>query len=740
MRITSLSFILTVALCAATSLCAQTSDKLTLDEVLDYSFFGRGVNQPHSLADGEHYARVSPDGRQLVKYAYKTQQPVGVILDLNNAKNADKVKGISNYIISPTGKHILVATNAKQIYRHSFTAEYYIYDVANHRFSPLSDGGPQQAPVFSPDGNVIAFARGGDLFLVKLLFDGAETRVTKDGERGKILNGIPDWVNEEEFSTASSFTFTADSKMLAWVRYDESQVPLWHIQMYRGAQPTLEQNAVYPGEYTYKYPVAGERNASVSVMTFDIKNRVTRTMDVPMDSDGYIPRIYATSDAERLAVVTLNRHQSQMDLHMVNPRSGVSRVVLRETSDKYLRETAYGSLKFYPGRFVLLSERSGYQHLYAYNLEGTLLQTVTSGQFEVTDFYGYDPVGRTYYYQAVDQTPTRRAVFATDEKGRTRRLTPEVGTSSASFSEGMRYFLCNYSSLNTMPVYTLRNNQGRVIATLEDNADLQVKANGRLAQKSLFSFTTADGVQLNGWMVKPKNFDPSRRYPVLMYQYSGPSSQEVKDAWTSGFYPGCSFESYLADKGYICVCVDGRGTGARGADFEKCTYLKLGQLESHDQVETALWLARQPYVDADHIAIWGWSFGGFNTLMSMSEGRPVFCCGIAVAAPSSWRYYDTVYTERYMRTPAENASGYNVCPINQASNLHGNLLLIHGTADDNVHLRNASEMSEALVQADKPFEMQLYTNRNHSIYGGNTRAHLFKRMVEFLDRNMGVKP
>lgn len=638
--------------------------------------------------------------------------------------------------MSPDEHRILIQTETKGIYRRSYTAVYYIYDVRNNTLEPLSEGGPQQVPLFSPDGNVIAFARGNNLFLVKLLFGNAEVQVTKDGKFNEVINGLPDWVNEEEFTTNRSFDFSADSKVLAWVRYDESQVPIYSMQEFKGLYPARSEFDAYPGTYDYKYPVAGQKNSEVKVMTFDIKNRVTRTLDVPLDKDGYIPRIKFTSDPTKLAVITLNRHQSQMDVYMANPLSKVCKLVLREKNEKYVRETAYTQMKFYDGHFSLLSERSGFQHLYWYNLGGQLEAQITKGNFEVTDFYGYDARTGSFYYASTQESPLRRAVYKADKQGRVKKLSSSVGTNSAKFSKTMKYYMNVYSSAQQPPVTSLCDNNGKTITTLIDNADLKAKVEKVAGKKEFFQFTTSEGVQLNGWMVKPRDFDASKKYPVVMYQYSGPGSQEVTDSWNLGFYGAGIFESYLTEQGFICACVDGRGTGARGADFEKCTYLQLGLRESQDQVETAIYLGSLPYVDKANIGIWGWSFGGFNTLMSMSEGRPVFKAGVAVAAPSNWKYYDTVYTERYMRTPNENAAGYAINPMERAANLSGSLLLIHGTADDNVHFRNVAEMSEALVQANKQFEMQIYTNRNHSIYGGNTRYHLLTRMCDFFKRNL----
>lgn len=710
--------------------------KIKLQDVTNGVYWPKQIDGVNPMNDGESYTQLSPDHKRIVRHSFKTGKEIATVFDVETARGSKKLPYIDGYIMSPDEHRILIQTETKGIYRRSYTAVYYIYDVRNNTLEPLSEGGPQQVPLFSPDGNVIAFARGNNLFLVKLLFGNAEVQVTKDGKFNEVINGLPDWVNEEEFTTNRSFDFSADSKVLAWVRYDESQVPIYSMQEFKGLYPARGEFDAYPGTYDYKYPVAGQKNSEVKVMTFDIKNRVTRTLDVPLDKDGYIPRIKFTSDPTKLAVITLNRHQSQMDVYMANPLSKVCKLVLREKNEKYVRETAYTQMKFYDGHFSLLSERSGFQHLYWYNLGGQLEAQITKGNFEVTDFYGYDARTGSFYYASTQESPLRRAVYKADKQGRVKKLSSSVGTNSAKFSKTMKYYMNVYSSAQQPPVTSLCDNNGKTITTLIDNADLKAKVEKVAGKKEFFQFTTSEGVQLNGWMVKPRDFDASKKYPVVMYQYSGPGSQEVTDSWNLGFYGAGIFESYLTEQGFICACVDGRGTGARGADFEKCTYLQLGLRESQDQVETAIYLGSLPYVDKANIGIWGWSFGGFNTLMSMSEGRPVFKAGVAVAAPSNWKYYDTVYTERYMRTPNENAAGYAINPMERAANLSGSLLLIHGTADDNVHFRNVAEVSEALVQANKQFEMQIYTNRNHSIYGGNTRYHLLTRMCDFFKRNL----
>lgn len=717
---------------------AQSAESLNLKDITN------GVYSPHyiygvtPMNDGETYTQLSPDHKRIIRRSFKTGQEVSVIFNVDEARGPIKLQAIDGYTMSPDESRILLRTKTTTIYRHSYTAVHYIYSVENKTFEPLSDGGPQQVPLFSPDGNLIAFVRDNNLFLVKLLFGNSESQITKDGKFNEVLNGIPDWVNEEEFSTNRSFDFSADSKMLAWVRYDESKVPIYNMTMYQGAAPSLNTNSEYPGAYAYKYPIAGAQNAEVKVLTFDIQSRRINEVQLPLPKDGYIPRIKFTSDPEKLAIVTLNRHQSVMNIYMANPRSTVCKMVLNEANaeGKYIKEDAYQSLKFFNGGFAMVSDRTNYRHIYLYNLNGQLIRQVTKGDFDITDFYGYDPATEKCYYASCQESPLRRAVYVTDKKGKTTKLSKAEGTNAATFSKNFKFFMNVYSAAGVPPVITLCNESGKTLTTLIDNTDLRQKVSDLCGSIEFFTFTTGEGINLNGWMVKPRDFDASKKYPVIMYQYSGPGSQEVKDAWGIGMYGGALYESYMAQQGYIFVCVDGRGTGARGSEFEKCTYLRLGELESHDQVEAAIYLSSLPYVDAQNIGIWGWSFGGFNTLMSMSEGRPVFKAGVAVAAPSNWKYYDTVYTERYMRTPAENAEGYAINPIQRSSKLHGSLLLIHGTADDNVHYRNCTEVAEAYVQSGKQFDMQIYTNRNHFINGGETRYHLFTRISNFFNEHL----
>ena len=721
-------------------LAAMTSfagNKIELADITRGEFRGESMAVVKALADGESYAQMSADGKRIVQYSFKTGKELGVLFDVATAKGA-QLESIDGYMVSPDGQRLLIQTNTKPIYRHSFTATYYIYTVRNNRLAPLSDNGPQQTPLFSPDGLQIAFVRDNNIFLVKLLYDNAEVPVTKDGKQNEIINGIPDWVNEEEFGHNDAMVFTADSKQLVWVRYDESQVREYSMSLFKGLKSEKLEYAAYPGFYTYKYPIAGEDNSKVSVWSFDISSRQKRQLQLPIDADGYIPRLKMTSDATQVAVYTLNRHQDCLRIFMCNPLSTVCKQIIEEKSDKYVKEEVLDGIQITDKHILLPSDRTGWMHLYLYNLNGQQLRQIDNGDYDVSAVYGYDEATGNTYFASHEHGATDQRVWVARQNGQRVCLSGKAGWSSACFSTGYKYFIHTWSDMNTPTVYTLCDNSGKVLTTLIDNHELVAKLSDyELGQRELFSFTTSEGVTLNGWMVKPANFNAAAKYPVVMYQYGGPGSQQVKNTWNIGMTgQGAIMEQYLCQQGYICVCVDNRGTGGRGSDFEKCVYQKLGQLEAKDQVETAVWLGQQPYVDKEHIAIWGWSFGGFNTLMAMSEGRDVFCAGIAIAPPTSWRYYDTIYTERYMRTPKENPVGYDDCPIARADKLHGELLLCHGMADDNVHFRNTAEYTEALVQADKDFCQLVYTNRNHSIYGGNTRQHLFRQCVNFFRQHL----
>lgn len=713
------------------------SELITLKQVASGEFAAELVTGINPIKGTDQYARISADGKRIEEYSFKTGKRTAVLFDIDHTQG-EKITSFDGYIMSPDGTRMLISTNRKAVYRRSYKANFYIYTIKSRKLEKLSDGGPQQCPVWSPDGLQVAFVRDNNIFLVKLLYDNAENQVTKDGKFNEVINGIPDWVNEEEFEFNTALTFNADGTMLCWLRYDEKDVKQYSLQLYKGSNPERKEYAEYPGLYSYKYPKAGTDNSKVTAWSYDIKSHRIQKLQVPVDADGYMPRIMPTPNADKILVYTMPRHQDVLNLYAVNPRSTVAHLLLKESVKKYVEEEAVASIKIGDNNILVPSDRDGYMHLYVYNHNGQLLRKVAPGNYDITAIYGMDEATGDIYYQAAALNPHDRQVYVAHKNGKIERLTNQEGWNSAVFSGDCKYFLNTWSNYDTPYVYTTRSNDGKVIATNVDNKALKEKITKYgWTKKETFTFTTSEGVKLDGWMVKPANFDASKKYPVIMFQYSGPGNQQVVNSWSAGSMgQGGAFDEYLAQQGFIVVCVDGRGTGGRGAEFEKCTYLKLGDLESKDQVETALYLGSLPYVDKNNIGIWGWSYGGFNTLMSMSEGRPVFKAGVAVAPPTSYRFYDTIYTERYMRTPQENPTGYDDCPISRASKLNGALLICHGSADDNVHPQNTFEYAEALVQADKDFKENFYTNRNHSIFGGNTRNHLLRQIAEWFETHL----
>lgn len=713
------------------------SEKINLTQVTTGEFAAQRISGINPVPGTDQYVSISTDGKQLVQYSFKTGKQTAVLFDVNQTQG-EKIESFDGYILSPDGSKMLIRTNTQPVYRRSNKAVYYIYTLKTRKLELLSQGGPQQAPVWSPDGNLVAFVRDNNIFLIKLLYDNSESQVTKDGKFNEVINGIPDWVNEEEFSFNRALTFNADGTMLCWIRFDETAVKQYALQLFKGSEPQRDEFATYPGAYTYKYPKAGEDNSKVTAWSFDIKSRRIQQLQVPLDADGYMPRILPTADANRIMVYTMNRHQDVLSLYTVNPRSTIAQLLIKESVPKYVKEECLENTLIGKDYILLPSDRDGYMHLYLYDLNGKLIRKIGAGNYDITNVYGYDALTGDAYYQAAALNAHDRQVMVTRKNGTTERLTDREGWNDAIFSGDLKYFINTWSDYNTPYIYTARDNRGKTLATLLDNKELKAKTQQYgWTIKEPFSFTTSEGVKLDGWMVKPENFDASHKYPVIMFQYGGPGSQQVVNSWNAGSMgQGGAFDMYLAQQGYIVVCVDGRGTGGRGAEFEKAIYLRLGNLEAKDQVETAQYLSTLPYVDSHRIGLWGWSFGGWNTLMSMSEGRQVFRAGVAVAPPTSFRYYDTVYTERYMRTPKENPDGYDDNAITRAPKLSGSLLICHGLADDNVHPQNTFEYSEALVQADKDFKENIYTNRNHSIFGGNTRTHLLRQITNWFDEKM----
>ncbi len=724
-----------IIMCIALVMASSTLsayEKMNLKDIAEGQFAAQRIDGINPIKGTDQYAQLSRDGKQIVQYSFKTGKQTAVLFDVNNTQG-ERVDQFDGYIMSPDGRYILIATQRQAVYRRSFKAVYYIYTVQSRKLERLSDGGPQQAPVWSPDGNSVAFVRDNNIFLVKLLYGNSESQVTKDGKFNEVINGIPDWVNEEEFGLSRALTFNTDGTMLCWIKYDESKVKQYSLQFFKGSKPERMENATYPSSYSYKYPKAGEENSIVSAWSFDIKSRRTQQLNVPLAEDGYMPRILSTEDPDKIVIFTMNRHQDVLNLYSVNPRSTVSKLLIKESVPKYVKEETLDNVRLDKDYILLPSDRDGFMQLYLYSGTGTLKRKIGDGKFDITNVYGVDEKTGDVYYQAAALNAHDRQIYVSHTNGKVERLTNQEGWNTAIFSGDYQYFVNTWSDYNTPYVYTTRKNDGKIIATNVDNHELKAKTQQYgWTKRETFSFTTSEGIKLDGWIVKPADFSASKKYPVIMYQYSGPGSQQVVNSWSAGAMgQGGAFDQYLAQQGFIVVCVDGRGTGGRGADFEKSTYLKLGDLESKDQVEAASYLATLPYVDKDNIGIWGWSFGGFNTLMSMSNGKSIFKAGVAVAPPTDWRFYDTIYTERYMRTPKENPQGYDVNPIQRANNLSGALLICHGMADDNVHPQNAFEYSEALVQADKDFKEIYYTNRNHSIFGGNTRNHLLRQITEW---------
>lgn len=710
----------------------SASDQINLKSLTSGEFSAQRISGIDPIKGTDQYARISQDGKQIQQYSFKTGKQTAVLFDVNNTQG-EHIDNFDGYIMSPDSRRILISTQRQAVYRRSYKAVFYIYTVQSRKLEKLSDGGPQQCPVWSPDGNQVAFVRDNNIFLVKLLYNNSESQVTKDGKQNEVINGIPDWVYEEEFSFNRALCFSADGTMLCWIKFDEKAVRQYSLQLFKGMKPEKTEYAEYPGAYSYKYPKAGQDNSKVSAWSFDIKSHRIQKLDVPMDADDYMPRILPTDTPDKVLVYTMNRHQDVLNIYTVNPRSTVARLLIKESVPKYVKEESMENILTGKDYLLLPSERDGFMHLYLYNQNGQLQRKVAPGNYDITEVYGYDEATGDIYYQAAAINAHDRQIYVAHRNGKIERLTNQEGWNSAVFSGDFKYFINTWSDNATPYVYTTRDSKGKVLSTNLDNKELKDKMRQYgFTKPEAFSFTTSEGVKLDGWMVKPANFDTSKKYPVIMFQYSGPGSQQVVNSWNIGSMgQGTAYDQYLAQQGFIVVCVDGRGTGGRGAEFEKCTYLKIGDLESKDQVETALYLAKLPYVDKDNIGIWGWSYGGFNTLMSMSEGRPVFKAGVAVAPPTDWRYYDSVYTERYMRTPQENPEGYDINPIKRADKLHGALLICHGTADDNVHPQNTFEYAEALVQADKDFKENYYTNRNHSIFGGNTRNHLLRQITQW---------
>lgn len=703
------------ALCTLNTITVSARPAFDYSALRDGTFEQKTVSGVRSLSDGERYTTMS-DGRVLC-FSYRTGEPAGVLFD---ASAAEPRIEFTDYVLSADERRLLLTTDVEPIYRHSFTAEYWIYDRQDGSLRRLSQGGPQQQAQFSPDGSWVAFVRGGNLFVADPTA-GSERQLTFDGRFNHIINGLPDWVYEEEFSFARAFAWSPDGRKIAYLRFDESRVKQYNMNRFAGG--------LYPENYTFKYPKAGEQNSIVELYCCDAADGSTVRMDTGEQTDQYIPRLFWTPTGQ-LGFYRLNRLQNHFEVLLCDS-SGASRVVYDERNDRYVERVDGRTVTFLPDgdRFVVRSERDGFMHLYLYGVSEGLLGRITSGEWEVTELLGIE--GDRVYYLSTETSPLRRDLYTVRLDGRgKRRLTGGDGTYRIAPSRGFRYFISYFSNVRTPNRVTLHRSDGRLVRTLEDNAALRTKLDElQVPVKEFFRFATSEGVELNGYMVRPNGFDSSRRYPVLMTQYSGPGSQQAADRWTIGW------EDVLVQQGYIVACVDGRGTGFRGEEFKKCTYGELGKYETVDQIEAARYLASLPYVDPDRIGIYGWSYGGFMALNCILKGNDVFRAAIAVAPVTSWRFYDTIYTEIYNGLPQDNPSGYDDnSPIHFADRLKGKLLIAHGTGDDNVHIQNTYEMITKLVEYDKPFELYVYPDRNHGM--GPSRHHLMERCIEFVQRNL----
>lgn len=709
------------------SMGMQAQTPLTLEEIYTGAFRAKGMDELQAMKLSNQYTVLNTDrstrSQQIDLYDYATLKKISTLLDTKNHQALSE--GIDSYTFSSDEKQILIANNSSPIYRHSFTADYYVYEVATKSLRKVLE--QVQEPIFSPDGTKIAYAKSNNLYIYDIA-SGQSTALTTDGEKNAIINGITDWVYEEEFAFVRAFDWSKDSQKIAFIRFDEREVPEFSMDVYG--------KNLYPNQERFKYPKAGEKNALVSLHIYDVKTGAKKEVNLSQYNDFYIARMRWTNDANVLCAQVLNRHQNNLDLLFIDGTTAVAQVVLNEKDKAYVDVT--DNLTFLKDNsFIWTSEKDGWNHIYLYDKTGKLKNQVTKGNWEVTAYYGFDEKTKTVFYQSTENGSTLRDVYRIGLDGKKKvKLSNQAGTSAATFSPNFEFFIHSYSSATVPPTYTLNQaKDGAQVQRIVENSALTEKLKKYdLPTKEFLVITTEKGHQLNAWMIKPKNFDATKKYPVFMYQYSGPGSQQVANDWldTNDYW-----FMMLAQQGYITVCVDGRGTGFKGAAFKKCTQKELGKYEVEDQIDAAKVIGSYAYVDKNRIGIFGWSYGGFMASNCLFKGADVFKMAIAVAPVTNWRFYDSIYTERYLQTPQENPSGYDEnSPINHVSKLKGSFLLIHGTADDNVHVQNSMQMIEALVQANKQFDWAIYPDKNHGIYGGKTRLQLYTKMTNFIKEKL----
>lgn len=682
----------------------------------------------HPMNNGNHYCKLNASRDSLLVYDFRTGAVVDLLVPADQLipSGSSEPLDMSDYILSPDETRILFPSDCEPIYRYSEKCNYYVYDLSEKLVTPLSLNGKQRVASFSPDGSYVAFVRENNIFMVDLE-SGEETQITVDGIMNEIINGVPDWVTEEEFGFLQAYQWSPDSKKIAYYQFDERMVKEYSLTTY---------GDLYPKQFTYKYPVPGGEKSIVRILVYDLDNQSIEPVDIGEDPKIYIPRIFWTPDPEVLGLYRMNRHQNRLELLLADLRTDQSRVIFTDTSRYYIEINDYLTFLRDGSGFILVSERDGYRHLYSYTIDGRLIRQLTSGSWEVTDVYGVDQENGWVYYQSTGISPLDRNVYRVNLKGSEKSgLTPKNGTNQASFSKDYSCFINTWSDLNTPPYITVHDADGREIRVVEDNHALKDEmTHYELGQFEFFSVITTDTLQLNGWMLKPPDFDPGKHYPVLFTVYGGPGSQTVLNSFNRSAF----WYQLLAEHGIIVVSVDNRGTGGRGEAFRAMTYLQLGKYETLDMIEASKYLGSLPYIDKNRIGIWGWSYGGFMALSCLTKGAGTFTLGVAVAPVSYYASYDDIYTERYMRTPEENPEGYyDNAPVNFVDQLKGKLLIIHGMSDDNVHPQNSYDFIEAMVKADKQFEMQLYPNNEHSIRSGeNTRFHLYTRMTKFILENL----
>ena len=707
----------------------DTLKEVNLKEIwTEYKFMSRSVRGINSLKNGKDYTVIKKGS--LIVYDYKSGDSITTLITPDNLipEGSDQPIRLRSFSMSNDETRFLIPTSTESIYRHSTKSDYYVFDINSKKLTRLSENGKQSLADFSPDGTKVAFVRDNDIYIVDLN-TGNEKQITTDGKRNHIINGTCDWVYEEEFSFTKAFFWSPDGSRIAFYKFDESDVKEYTIEYYGNLYPKWE---------TYKYPKAGEDNSVVGIYVYALDNGYISTMPLGENTDIYIPRIKWTKNPEILSIQRLNRLQNHLEILIADSRNGDSYVMYSEKNEFYIDITDNLTFLENKQQFLITSEQDGYNHIYLYNMDGSMEKQLTSGKWDVTNIYGWNPKSKNVDYQSAELSPLDRDIYKVNLKGIRTKISQEEGTNDADFSNNFKFYISNFSTIGVPPIYTVNDNKGKVLRVLEDNKRLKERlAKYEISKPEFFTFSTPeitlpDGkqVELNGFKILPYNFNPDKEYPVLVTIYGGPGSQTTTNSWGGFNY---MWYQMLAENGIMVVTVDNRGTGARGEVFKKMTYLELGKYETLDYIETAKYLGNLTYVDKNKIAIFGWSYGGFMASNALFQGAEYYSTAIAVAPVTNWRYYDNIYTERFMRKPQDNPDGYdNNSPINHVDKLKGNYLLIHGDADDNVHPQNSMDLFTALVKADKQFDFMLYPNKNHSIYGGNTRYHLYTKMTNFL--------